>query len=294
MASGKAPRMTVRRLRFAYPEGLGGVWNPAQPAFSHIVNAGSLAMPYLEPYLIDTMRQARAKLDDPALIADIDCYIGQEATHYRQHQQFNRQLADRGYAAVPQMEAVLKADYQGFARNRSFTFNLAYAEGFEAMALTIGHMLIADRDHLFGDGDPAVASLILWHFVEEIEHKSATYDVFMALDGRYRWRLYGLFYALFHIMGRARQGYRLLLCEDGLWSGWRARLRRYRLLLRIFGGLLPRLLHVLKPGYNPRDVPDPVWAQAWWAQHAAGAGDLGALDTARLAAPVPMAMGAAR
>lgn len=285
----EAPRMTVRRMRFLFPDSLGGIWNPARPAFSHIVNAASLAMPFLEPYLIETMRQARAKVGDPALIADIDLYIGQEAAHYRQHQAFNRRLADMGYAAVPAMEAVLKADYQGFAQGRSFAFNLAYAEGFEAMALTIGHMLIEDRDYLFADGDPAVSSLILWHFVEEIEHKCATYDVFKALDGRYRWRLYGLAYATAHIMGRTRQGYRAMMIEDGMWSNWRARLALYRLLLRIFGRLLPRLLRVMLPGYDPRHVPDPVWAEAWWRQYGDGAPDLGALDMARIAEPAPVA-----
>ena len=284
-----AGRMTVRRIQFRFPDRLGGIWNTARPQFSHIVNSGSLAMPYLEPYLIETMRQARAKTADPALIAEIDLYVGQEAAHFRQHQQFNKRLADLGYESVPRMEAVLKADYQSFARHRSFTFNLAYAEGFEAMALAIGHMLVEDRAYLFGDGEPTVSSLILWHFVEEIEHKCATYDVFKALDGRYLWRIYGLLFATVHIMARARQGYRALLIEDGLWSNWRSRLALYCLLLRIFGRLTPRLLRILKPGYDPRSVPDPAWAISWWQQYAHGAKDLGELDMTKIGEPAPVA-----
>jgi predicted metal-dependent hydrolase len=281
--------MTVRRMRFRFPGNLRGIWNPARPEFSHVVNAGSLAMPYLEPYLIDTMRQARARTRDPELIAEIDLYVGQEAAHFRQHQLFNKRLADLGYASVPKTEALLKQDYQRLGRDRSFAFNLAYAEGFEAMALAIGHMLIEDRVHLFGDGDPAVASLILWHFVEEIEHKCATYDVFKALDGRYRWRIWGLVYATVHIMARARHGYRALMIEDGLWSDWRARLALYALLLRIFARLTPRLLRIMLPGYDPRRVADPAWAVAWWQQHDQAGDDLGRLDMARIAEPVPVA-----
>jgi predicted metal-dependent hydrolase len=283
-----AQRMTVRRMQFRFPERLRGIWNPAHPEFSHIVNSGSLGMPYLEPYLIDTMRQARTKTSDPALIAEIDLYIGQEAAHFRQHQQFNKRLADLGYASVPQTEVVLKADYQAFARGRSFAFNLAYAEGFEAMALVIGHMLISDRNYLFGDGEASVSSLILWHFVEEIEHKCATYDVFKALDGRYLWRIYGLFFAMGHIMGRTRQGYRALLIEDGLWRNWRSRLALYRLLLRMFARMTPGLLRILMPGYDPRQVPDPDWAVAWWQGHADGATGLGELDMKQIGAPAPV------
>jgi predicted metal-dependent hydrolase len=283
------PRMTMRRIGFCFSATLGGIWNRQRPAFSHIVNAGSLAMPYLEPYLIETMRQARAKLTDPALIADIDLYIGQEAAHYRQHQQFNKRLAELGYTTVPQMEALLKADYQRFGRERSFAFNLAYAEGFEAMALAMGHMLVADRDYLFRDGDAAVGSMILWHFVEEIEHKSVTYDVFAALDGRYAWRIYGLLWATIHIMAHTRQGYAALLAEDGLWADWRQRLALYQLLGRIFARLLPRLLRIMVPGYDPRRVADPPWAVAWWQQFAGGSVNMAELDMARIGEARPVA-----
>ena len=285
-------QMIVRRMRFFHPDTLNGQWNPARPEFSHIVNAASLGMPYLEPYLIATIRQARARITDPTLLAEIDLYVGQESTHFRQHQQFNKRLADLGYQSVPQMEAVLKADYAGFAAGRSFAFNLAYAEGFEALALTIGHMLIEDRQYLFADGEASVASLVLWHFVEEIEHKSATYDVFKALDGRYVWRIYGLLFAMVHIMGRTRQGYRALLIEDGLWSRWRSRLALYRMLVRIFARLTPRLMRILKPSYDPQEVADPAWADAWRRQHGNGDDRLGDLDMSRLGDAVPVSRAA--
>lgn len=280
--------MIVRRMRFPYPESLRGIWNPARPEFSHIVNAASLAMPFLEPYLIDTMRKVREKITDPELLKEVDLYIGQESTHFRQHQQFNRRLADLGYKAVPVQEAKLKADYEAFAKSRSLTFNIAYAEGFEAMALTIGHMLVEDREFLFSNGTPSVSSLILWHFVEEIEHKCATYDVFKALDGRYGWRIYGLLYATIHIMARTRQGYRAMLIEDGLWFTWSSRLRLYALLARIFARLLPRMVRILKPSYDPREVPDPEWVRHWWRMHSEGTDTLGDLDMTRLAEPVPV------
>ena len=287
-----APHMIVRRMAFPYPAELKGQWNPARPEFSHIVNAGSLGMPYLEPYLIATMRLAKAQISDPQLLAEIDLYIGQESTHFRQHQQFNRRLADLGYRSVPEMEAVLKADYARFAADRSFAFNLAYAEGFEAMALTIGHMLIEDREYLFADGEASVGSLVLWHFVEEIEHKCATYDVFKALDGRYQWRIYGLLFAMVHIMGRTRQGYRAMLIEDGLWSSWRSHWALWRLLGQRFARLTPRLLRILKPSYDPREVADPAWADAWRRQHEAGEAQLGDMDMSRLAEASPVARAA--
>ncbi len=279
--------MIVRRMRFGYPDSLKAWWNPSRREFSHMVNAASLAMPYLEPYLIETMRLAKAKIADPKLAAEIDLYIGQESTHFRQHQLFNRRLAAMGYAAVPAMEAALAADYAGFAAGKSFAFNLAYAEGFESMALAMGHFLIADRV----DGDDAVGSLVLWHFVEEIEHKCVTYDVFDALDGRYWMRVWGFLRATTHIMARTRKGYRALLIEDGLWRSWRSRIALAAMLGRIALRLGPRMLRVLRPGYNPRQVKDPAWAIAWRRRHAEEADMSGTLDMRRIADPVPRMQG---
>lgn len=288
MAETNAARMTVRRMRFAYGDAPKAHWNKAKPEFSQIANGGSLAMPYLEPYLIETMKKAKERITDPELLKDVDLYIGQEATHFRQHQQWNKRLADMGYACVPAHEKQLKEDYDAFAKNRSFVFNLAYAEGFEAMGLTVGHMLVEDREYLLGNADPAVASLLLWHFVEEIEHKTVTFDVFKALDGRYSWRIYGLAYATGHIFFRTWQAYRALLIEDGRWYHVSNRLKLYGLLARMFGKLLPRLARILKPSYDPRQVEDPAWVKEWWRANREGAADFGALDTARLGAPVPV------
>jgi predicted metal-dependent hydrolase len=102
--------ITVRRIQFPWAQPLQAWWNPARPEFSQIVNSASLAMPFLEPYLIATMKKARHEITDAALAADVDGYIGQESSHFRQHQQFNRRLAALGYRCIPALEARLKVN----------------------------------------------------------------------------------------------------------------------------------------------------------------------------------------
>jgi uncharacterized protein len=282
-------RMTVRQVDFVYPPAMKGHWNPAKPEFSQIVNAASLAMPYLEPYLIKSMRAARPQITDPALQADLDAYVRQEATHYKQHRLFNDELKARGYRCIEALEARLQREYAALETRRSLAFNLGYAEGFECMALAIGHMLVADRAYLFGNSESGVASLVLWHFVEEIEHKNVTYDVFDHLHGNYFGRVRGVLFAMTHIFLLTRSGYQALLQEDGLWRNWRSRWALARLLARIFRQITPRLLRILMPGYNPRQVPDPPWARAWAALYARDRSAL-RLDTRRLDAPEPIAL----
>ena len=283
-------RMTVRQVEFAYPAAMRGHWNPGKPEFSHIVNAGSLAMPYLEPYLIKTMRAARPLVRDATLQADLDSYIRQEATHYKQHRVFNDELKARGYRAIEAIEARLAREYAELESTRSLEFNLAYAEGFESMALAVGEMLIEDREYLFGNSESGVASLVLWHFVEEIEHKNVAFDVFEHVHGNYFRRVHGLLYAMTHIFLLTRGNYQALLKEDGLWHNWRSRVTLLLLIGRIFRKLTPKLLRILVPGYNPRQVGDPPWARLWVKLFARDRSAL-RLDTRRLdaAEPIPLA-----
>jgi predicted metal-dependent hydrolase len=281
-------RMTVRQVDFVYPPAMKAHWNPRRPEFSHIVNAGSLAMPYLEPYLIRTMRAARPLIRDEALLADLDAYIRQEATHYKQHRLFNDELKARGYRDVIEtFEARVASEYTALETGRSLAFNLAYAEGFECTALAVGRMLVANREFLFGDSESGVASLVLWHFVEEIEHKNVTYDVFNHLHGGYFRRAHGVLFALTHIFLLTRSGYHALLKADGLWTQLRSRLALAWVLVRIFSSLTPKLLRILVPGYNPRQVRDPPWARLWAGLYERDRSAL-RLDTSRLGAPEPI------
>lgn len=280
-------RMTVRRPSFTYGAAMPGHWNPHRPEFSHVVNAASLAMPYLEPYLIKTMRAARERIADPVLQRALDEYVAQESMHFGQHRRFNDTLIARGYRCIEALQSRMAADYARLGATRSLEFNLAYAEGFESMALAIGEMLIEDRACLFGDSDSGVASLVLWHFMEEIEHKNVAFDVFEHLVGGYFRRVHGFLHATLHIFMLTRGGYRALLKEDGLWSSLRSRLALAKLLGRIFVRLTPKLLRILVPGYDPRQVADPPWALAWSRLFATTPQKAAKLDTSRLSEPVP-------
>lgn len=285
-ARGNPSGMTVRRPPFDHRPDVGALWNQRRPEFAQIVNAGSLAMPYLEPYLMRVMRAVRGRITDPAIAADVDLYVRQEAAHFQAHRAFNDRLAAAS-PAVAAIEGRLEAEYAARWETRSVEDGLAYAEGFESMALAIGHMLIADRDSLFGGSESSVTSLILWHFVEEIEHKNVTFDVFAHVDGSYWRRIAGFADATWHILGLTRFGYRALMVESGQWRSPRSRLALAVLLARIAVRLVPRLLRVMVPGYSPRRVADPAWARAWAERFDTALDAATRLDTSRLAEPVP-------
>jgi predicted metal-dependent hydrolase len=269
-------------VQFEYPDDLDPHWNEARPEWSHVANAGSLLMPYLEPYLIDSIRESMRHIDDPGLREEAKAYMGQEAHHWKQHRKFNELLLARGYERLRDCERVLEEDYARIVRTRSLKFHLAYAAGFETMALAIGHMLVDDREYFFAGADPAVSSLVLWHFVEEIEHKHAAFGVYQHVFGGYLYRVYGLLYAMYHTLRRTRQAYVALLEVDGVWGTWRTRWAMKTLLFRIFRYLTPRLLESMLPTHDPRKIADPTWTREWVALYDRGEARLIRLDTARM------------
>ena len=134
----------------------------------------------------------------------------------------------------------------------------------------------------FGGSDSRVASLVLWHFVEEIEHKTAALDVYNAVFGDYFYRLYGLFYASFHVMAMSRRAYRSMLKKDGQWNRLSSRLRLWKEVGRFLGQVLPHMLRCCAPGHDPREIDDPQWVLDWLRAYEDGQGSVPILDTTTL------------
>jgi predicted metal-dependent hydrolase len=281
--------MVVRKMPFEFPEDIDPHWNRNKPEWSHMVSGASLAMPFLEPYLIRTMKKAREKISCDELKREVKLYIGQEAQHYQQHRKFNDMLIKNGYSALKEIEAEMKAEFEGFENNRSLKFNLAYACGFESMALNIGHWLVKDREFLFAESDTRVASLILWHFVEEIEHKNVAFDAYQSVYGNYFYRVYGTIFATLHVMKFSRKAYRVMLKKDGLWGSLRSRWKLLKMILRFFANMVPQTVSACLPGHHPSEVKDPEWCLDWIAAYKNGNSQLAVLDTYKLTAVSPYA-----
>src|SRR5688572_13703747 len=281
MATRKTPAgILVRRISFSYPDDLRAHWHPQRPEWSQMVNAASLLMPYLEPFLIEAIRDALPRITDPELAEEARGYMGQEAHHYKQHRRFNELLLapGGGYESLREYERTLEADYEALEQ-RSLEYRLAYAAGFETMALAIGHMLIGGREYFFRGADPAVSSLVLWHFVEELEHKHAAFDVFQHVDGGYWLRMRGLVHAMHHTLSRTRRAYVMLLQRDGRWGKWRTRLQLKLVLAKILADTLPWILESMLPWHRPSRFADPAWATDWVRLYDTGSDSLVLLDT---------------
>jgi uncharacterized protein len=254
--------ITVRRMRFEFPDDLDTVFIEGEPEGSYMNIGVSLLLPYLEPYLIRTMRSARSHVTEQALVADLDRFVEQEGQHYRQHARFNAVFRDRGFTGLAPLERELDADYRRFSETKSLRFNLAYAEGFEAFtaAMACSACSLAERDR--AKWNPVALDLFLWHLVEEIEHRTVAFDVYQHVFGGYSYRLVVGLFAQVHLVRFISRAARTMLASDprtvsgyGGQAGRRQRTRRQR--RDVIRELLPRVLRTYSPWYDPRQMSIP-------------------------------------
>jgi predicted metal-dependent hydrolase len=283
--------LVVRRIPFEFPDDIRPHWKPDEPEWSHMVNGASLTMPYLEPFLIDSMRDALERVADPALREAARGFMAQEGQHFRQHRRYNEVLKANGYPELAKVEADMQRSYDRMRARRSLAFRMGYTAGFETMTLGVTSWLVEHRRDLFRDADSRVSSFVLWHMVEETEHKRVAFDVYQAACPGYWMRALGVFTGSLHLMWYSRRGYVAMLEKDGLWRTWRSRIRLWRRIAQFGRHVVPFMLRSLLPGHDPAQEPDPVWVRAWIEGYARTAtpGSIPLIDTASADMPPPYA-----
>jgi predicted metal-dependent hydrolase len=266
----KDPVPFVRRIPFGFPDDIAPHWHPEKPEWSHMITGGSLTMPYLEPFLIETMREALEQIDDPDARAEGIAFMAQEGQHFRHHRQYNELMKSKGYSELAEFETQMERDYEKL-RSRSLRHRMAYTAGFETMTLAFTRWLVRERVYLFQGADARVASFILWHMVEETEHKRVAHKIYQIACPGYWSRAWGVFHAGWHVIHYTRKTYHLMLKKDGLWADARSRWITFRLAMRFLVNVAPPMLATLLPGHDPARQGDPDWVSDWIENYKANA-----------------------
>jgi predicted metal-dependent hydrolase len=256
--------LPTRRITFDYPDDLDPLWIPARPELACAANSVSLLMPYAEPYFVRSVRAALPELDGE-LAERTRAYLAQEQSHYAQHRKFNAILR-RHCPRVGRVERWMERCCLWLSRTRSLRFNLAFAAGSETMAFAIARWTELRAPQHFLGAEPVPTTLFLWHLAEEVEHKTAAFDVYEALDGS-RLRYAGASLLALVLLGWFTfVGTLTMLFAAG--RGWRpaSYVRLLLLSMSLAFVLLPTLAASAMPGHHPSDLSDPVLLPTWLGQ----------------------------
>lgn len=199
-------------------------------------NALSMSFPVGEQFFIDSVREgAKALPEAPreGFAAEIQAFIGQEATHRRIHGLFNAQLEAQGHRNTWATRALKRLKRLDGLDTRHAVAATAATEHLTAI---LSEELLRRPDLLDG-AEPRLRTLWLWHASEEAEHRSTAFDLYRALGGNQTWRRrYMQLITLHFVIDVLRQTMRNLHHDGALWqwqswrSGWQFLLGRDGLL----------------------------------------------------------------
>lgn len=163
----------VRKIPWEFDGGVPFMWQPANPDFGLFCNAFTfIAVPF-ERYIVGVVRKAADKLDeDPDVASEAEAFLRQEAQHAAAHRKHMIALTQR----YPELQKCYEDScnaYDKLIDEQPIEFHAAYIANLEATFTPLFKVMLDNRDALFGGGDRRVASLMMWHFVEEIEHRSS-------------------------------------------------------------------------------------------------------------------------
>ena len=187
--------MPVRRdLRFPLPADRIADWTDAGVQHTLFMNTMSLVIPVGERFFIDAVRHYRNELQDPALKQAATAFIGQEAMHGREHDEYNARMIAR-LPSADVLERRVKTLLDFFQNNTPAAFRLSGTIALEHLTAIMANGYLQEP-HFAARAEGGYHALWQWHALEETEHKGVAYDVYEATQGTgpqaYALRAFGL------------------------------------------------------------------------------------------------------
>ncbi|CAM9387956.1 metal-dependent hydrolase [Acinetobacter bereziniae] len=274
----------VRRMDFNFDD-VPEYWANDSAGITHFMTALSALFPDGEKLFIDSVRAVRyhpAIKDNQALQKEISAFIGQEAMHTKEHENFNASAKRFGHD-VEKYERETGALIQGarkwFARvvkpfgMTQEMVDLTATTALEHFTATIASQLLVNEHIQKLMSDPTMSYMWYWHAVEENEHKAVAFDVYEAVFGKgikaYGLRTTALVVSMVLIFMAQSSFVVRLLKEDG-----KLNLKELGIIYKyayspskgIITGMTKEMLAYFKPGFHPNDLDTVSLLETWKAK----------------------------
>jgi predicted metal-dependent hydrolase len=260
--------LTVRRLLIDLETPFERQWNGGDAFRTAWFNALSMSFPVGEQFFIDAVRdglKALPEAERERYAAEVQGFVGQEATHRRIHALFNAQLEAQGHLNTWAPRSLTRiARLEGLDPRHA----VAVTAATEHITAVFADWMLAHPEAVAG-AEPRLQTLWLWHAAEESEHRSTAFDVYRALGGNDLWRLRFMRIVTMHFLTDVfRQTLRNLRHDGALWN-WRTWRSGASFL---FGreGMLRRIYRPWRAyfaaDFHPRQQ-DATLGEAWLREH---------------------------
>lgn len=217
--------------------------------------AFSAVIPQGERFFIESVRHYRERIADPVLQARVTGFIGQEAMHGKEHDAANAAYTKMGYP-VRRLDRFTRNGLRRLAKVLPKPARLSVTVALEHYTAVISEYVLGN-ERVSGKFDRETAGFVLWHMMEETEHKAVAYDVYERHVGSYALRAGIMIPTTVVLVAVLAAMQARLMASDGSLANprlWRKHLRGFAMIYGprgLFGKVAPRVLDYFKPGFHP-------------------------------------------
>jgi predicted metal-dependent hydrolase len=179
--------LKIRKIGFRFQD-TDFIWNPENPFFSILMNKITFFVIGFEKYICQAINDAEPLIKNPAVLKEAKDFRTQESIHSMAHRKHAKALIERYPGLQETLDKVVQS-YDRLYASKPLKYHLAYIGGLESIFTPFFKLLLDNRKMLFGGGDAQVSSLLVWHFCEEIEHRSSGIIVYDEVVGSYLYRV---------------------------------------------------------------------------------------------------------
>lgn len=255
-------QLPIRRdIHFNLPPEHVTNWHGDGKPASLFVAALQCVFPAGERFFIDSVRAYRDRITDPQLKQAVSAFIGQEAMHGREHEQWNQAFFKR-VPGARRFERFSAGMLKRWTRYMPNSLCLSATIGAEHITAILGDYVLNHPQFIEGTGTrkshPDYTAVLRWHAMEETEHKAVAYDVWKAVmrptPFRYLERCFGMLMmlAVYYPIINATLKQALREDSEGITDENMALLQHMIYSKEgLFRNLAPAFFAYFKPGFHP-------------------------------------------
>lgn len=166
----------VRRMQFDTDAPMNKFSFGGNSLVSTFFYALSALFPDGERFFIHSVRNYQHEIDDPVMLQQIRAFIGQEAHHGMSHEKLNDTIDKMGFP-IHKITARLQRRIVFLKKQLGRKQQLALTVAMEHFTASMAEFLLKNPE-IFDDVDPTFRNMLIWHAVEEIEHKAVAFDLY--------------------------------------------------------------------------------------------------------------------
>ncbi len=267
LAQGVMLQPQRRDIKFDLDPAIISEWHyAAGPVFTAFLNTFSSILPVGERFFIDAVRAHRQYIDDPQLKQAVTAFIGQEAMHGREHDEYNQAF----FASAPpaaRFEKFVGKLLGTLTKHAPPAFCLSGTIALEHFTALLADAVLKD-ERVAAGADPQYAAIWRWHALEETEHKAVAYDVWEAVMGKgvkaYSLRSFGLIVATLVFWGLTIPTFIQVLRSEGQLTNMKGWQKFFGYTFGDIGMLRKQIgnyLDYFRPDFHPWDHDNRAFLQ---------------------------------